>query len=191
MKALAATLRNVRTARPNRLARGLTLIECCVVASVAAVLAGTAVPSFDSFQKRRTLEGVAAEALTDLHYARSEAVSRNRTVRVSYLSAPDGASCMIIHTGKAADCQCGNQGTAVCSASTTVLKAKAFAAGSPVTLTSNVDHMIIEPVRAMFTLGGKVQAKLADGSEVRHVVAPHGRIKTCSPEGKMKGFPVC
>jgi type IV fimbrial biogenesis protein FimT len=188
MQVLAA---NTRRAIGSRVARGLTLIETMICLSVVGILAGTAVPSFDQYQKRRALDGAAAEVLTDLHFARSEAISRNQRVRVSYLGAADGGRCVIVHTGKAADCACGAQGAAQCAAGVSVLKATSFVAGAPVAVTSNVEHMVIDPVRGTFSLAGQVRTALADGTEVRHVVTPHGRIRSCSPNGKVKGYATC
>lgn len=175
----------------RRAQRGLTLIEVCVAGCIAAVLVGSGVPSFKESLNRRHLDGAAAEALTDLHFARSEAVSRNQRVRVSYLGAADGAQCMIVHTGAAADCTCGAQGVAQCSAGVNVLKAKAYAAGDAVSIRANVAHMVIDPVRGTFTPAGQVRATLANGTEIRHVINPNGRVRTCSPDTKAKGYAAC
>jgi len=185
--------RNVLPAqfRTPRAQRGLTLIEVCVVGCVAAVLVGSGVPSFKDYQQRRHLDGAAAEALTDLHFARSEAVSRNQRVRVSYLGATDGARCMIVHTGAAADCTCGAEGVAQCTAGVNVIKAKAYGAGDVASVSSNVSHMVIDPVRGTFSPAGQVRAALANGTEIRHVVTPHGRIRSCSPDAKAKGYAAC
>lgn len=171
--------------------RGLTLIETCAVMAIAAILVGTAAPSFEKMKQRRTLEGTATQALTDLHYARSESIARNQRVRVGYLAAADGARCMVVYTGATGDCQCGAGGVPQCIAGAKLLRAQGFAPDSKVTLASNVGVMTIEPVRGMFALGGKVQVIGADGSELRHVVTPAGRIRTCSPQGKVPGYAAC
>lgn len=175
----------------RRTQRGLTLIEVCAAGAIAAILAGTAAPALDKVHTRRVLEGTAVEALTDLHYARSEAVSRNQRVRVSYLAAPDGARCMLVYTGATADCQCASGGVAQCQPGAKLLRAQGFKADAKVSIESNVTTMTIDPVRGMFTLGGKVQVVQADGTEIRHVVTPAGRIRSCSPAGKVSGYPTC
>jgi type IV fimbrial biogenesis protein FimT len=186
--------RNVLPAQTRanaRSQRGLTLIESCVVACIAAVLVGSGVPSFKDSLQRRTLDGVALEALTDLHFARSESVSRNQRLRISYLGATDGARCMIVHTGAAADCTCGPQGVAQCTADVNVIKAKSYGVGDAASVSANVSHMVIDPVRGTFSPAGQIRATLADGTEIRHVVTPHGRIRSCSPEAKVKGYAAC
>jgi type IV fimbrial biogenesis protein FimT len=171
--------------------RGLTLIEMMSVVAVVGVLAGTAVPAFDEYRSRRVLEGTAAVALTDLHFARSEAVSRNQRVRVSYLSSTDGGRCMVIHTGTATDCQCDPGGAPQCQAGVNVLRAHGFGAGAPVRVSANVGSMTIDPVRGMFTLGGRVRVSLPNGNEIQHVVTPAGRIRSCAVGGKLAGYVAC
>jgi type IV fimbrial biogenesis protein FimT len=175
----------------RRAQRGLTLIEMCAVGAIVAILAGSAAPAFDRLHTRRTLEGTAVETLTDLHYARSEAVARNQRVRVSYLAAADGARCMLVYTGTTGDCQCAAGGVAQCVPGAQLLKSHGFKADSKVSIQSNVSTMTIDPVRGMFTLGGKIQIVQADGTEIRHVVTPAGRIRTCAVDGKVSGYPAC
>lgn len=177
--------------RSQSLSRGLTLIEACATLAIASILAGTAVPAFDKFQQRRVLEGTAAEALVDMHYARSEAVTRNQRVRISYLGAPDGARCMITYIGAAANCSCEGGGVPQCVAGVPVLKTHSYPASAKVAVTSNVGSMVVDPVRGTFSPAGKLQVVHNDGTEVHHVVNPAGRIRTCSPDGKVKGHPVC
>jgi Tfp pilus assembly protein FimT len=172
-------------------ARGLTQIEACATFAVASILAGTAVPAFDKFQQRRVLEGMAAEALIDMHYACSEAVARNQRARISYLGASDGARCMITYIGSAANCSCEGGGIPQCEAGVPVLKTHSYPASTKVTITSNIGSMVVDTVRGTFSPAGKLQVVLNDGTEVHHVVNPAGRIRTCSPDGKAKGYPPC
>jgi type IV fimbrial biogenesis protein FimT len=174
----------------RRSARGLTLIEMLSVVAIIGVLAGSAMPAFDKFKSRRVLEGTAAEAMTDLHYARSEAVSRNRSVRVSLLEAVGIGQCLVIHTGSAGDCTCSSSG-AQCQPGVEVVKSSWFAAGAPARVSSNVASMVVDPVRATFSPAGRLRITLSDGTEVQHIVTPAGRIRSCSPSGGMKGYPAC
>ena len=59
---------------------GFTMVELMMVVIVAGVLLAVAVPSFRDMLERRRLEGQANELVTDLAYAKSEAVARNRNV---------------------------------------------------------------------------------------------------------------
>ena len=62
--------------------RGFTLLELLTVVAVTAVLAALAAPSFVDQLARRRLEGVAVDLSTDLHFARSQAVSDRNTVQM-------------------------------------------------------------------------------------------------------------
>jgi type IV fimbrial biogenesis protein FimT len=180
---------NVRI--PRSLHRGLTLVELCTVMAIGSILVGTAAPSFDGYRNRRSLDGTAAETLTDIHYARSEAVARNTGVRVSFLNAPDGARCIAVHTGNTADCSCGVGGVAQCSADAVLLKAQSLPVGHPVAVSANVGSMRVDPLRGNVAPSGTIRLGLASGAEVQHVVSTLGRVRSCSPQGKVVGYKPC
>ena len=87
---------------PRRSRRaGFTTIELMIVLTIAAVLIAFAAPSFADFLSKRRVDGVMAELVTDLHYARSEAVSRNAPVRITF-----GPRCYVIHLASASSAEC-------------------------------------------------------------------------------------
>ncbi|WP_372015317.1 GspH/FimT family pseudopilin [Pseudoxanthomonas sp. 10H] len=71
--------------------RGFTLVELMVTVAVLAILVGLATPSFTSVINSNRLTSQANEFMADLQLARSEAVRRNRTVRLC--RSADGATC--------------------------------------------------------------------------------------------------
>lgn len=170
---------------------GLTLIEACITLAIAGILAGSALPAFDKFQKRRFLEGMAAETLNDIGFARSEAVSRNQRLRLSFLGAPDGAQCMIVHTGTATSCTCEAGGVPQCEAGVQIIKTQSYSTRARATVTSNVGSMVIDPVRGTVTPAGQVRVVQPDGTEIRHVVSMLGRVSTCSPDGRVRSLKPC
>lgn len=87
--------------------RGLTLIELMVVVAVVAVIAVIAAPSFRDLILMQRLRGVNAQVVTDLQFARSEAVSRRTLVRVS-LRSNASESCYTLYTSpsNASQCEC-------------------------------------------------------------------------------------
>ena len=170
--------------------RGLSLIECCATLAIASILVGTAAPSFDGLLKSRRLDGAAAELAVDLHYVRSEAVSRNEGVRVGFQNTV-GGSCTVIHTGAAADCPCDSSGVAQCVNGATALKTVFHPASSGVTVQANVASMRFDQTNGTVTPAATVRVTTADGRAVHHVVNIMGRVRSCSPGGLAKGYRAC
>ena len=90
--------------------RGFTLIELMVVIAVVAVIAALAAPMFTSLIEMQRLRGTTAQLVTDLQFARNEAVSRNTLVRLSF-RFNDTLTCYSIYTSVTlndrCDCQLG------------------------------------------------------------------------------------
>ncbi len=64
----------------NRRVDGFTMVEVMVTIAVVAILAGIAAPSMIAFVRDSRLRGVSGQLFTDLQFARSEAIRRNRPV---------------------------------------------------------------------------------------------------------------
>ncbi len=128
-------------------ARGFTIIELMTVLLIAGVLLVIAAPAFTDMLERRRVEGQANEFVTDLSYAKSEAVQRNRNIEVL---AGGGGTCytiaaMTTGTSPAGGCDCtAAPGSRCTSADTAELKTVTLTGG--VTLT-NGSRFVFEPVR--------------------------------------------
>jgi type IV fimbrial biogenesis protein FimT len=165
-------------ATPKNLQRGVSLIEACITVTIAGILAGTALPSFKDTLDTRSVEGVSSEVRTDLMYARSEAVSRNDGVRVSFY---EGAywRCYVVHTGSRADCSCDGRGAAVCTGDAVALKTVNAARG--VQVVANVPSLRFDPVNGTSSPTGTVCSVPTSGRAVHNVVSLTGRVRTCQP----------
>ncbi len=171
--------------------QGRSLLEIMVALSILAVTVGAAVPALLDLQARFRLEGQAVELVTDLHYVRSEALSRNQTMRISF-HADAAGSCYVLHTGDMGDCSCASNGTALCSdLDNSIVKTVGLAASSGIRLQANVASMLFDPGRGTTTPAGSINLIGSDGKTIRQIVNITGRTRTCSPGGSMSGYRVC
>ena len=170
--------------------RGLTLIETTIAIAIAAIIVSVAVPSFRSMQERRTLEGRANELATDIHFVRSEAVTRNLSVRMSFRTSAAG-SCYVIHTGAAADCRCSADGATQCVNNAREIKTVVLPAINRITLRSNVSSMLFDPTHGTTSPAGTLRLVDSQGKAIHHVVNIMGRVRSCSPQRAIPGFVAC
>ena len=169
---------------------GFTLIECSITLALAALLAGAAVPSFKSALERRQLDAASAQLTTSIHHTRSLAVARNTSVRMTFGSAA-GASCYVIHTGSAADCRCSGDGAAVCRNGAEALQSVGFDRTLPVQLRSNSPSIVFDADKGTVTPTATLRLQARNGSAIHQIVNVMGRMRTCSPDGKVSGHRPC
>lgn len=175
------------TTTPAR-GRGITLLETCIVLAVAAVVAATAGPSLAGFIETRRLDGAATQLAADIQFVRSEALARNRPLRLTVQAA---AACWIVHTGAAAQCVCGADGPAVCTGGAAQIKTVRLAAEEQVRLSGNVASIVFDPLHGTITPTGTLRLTAASGRAVHHVVNVMGRVRSCSPAATVPGYRAC
>lgn len=76
---------------------GVTLIELLVVVAVIAGILVLAAPAFKDMILMQRLRGISSELVTDMQFARSEAVARRDFVRVQFDANTD-ATCYSVYT---------------------------------------------------------------------------------------------
>jgi prepilin-type N-terminal cleavage/methylation domain-containing protein len=96
--------------KPTVRLRGFTLVELLVVVAVVAVILTLAAPSFRSMIEMQRLRSITSQLVTDLQFARNEAVQRNTLLRVSF-EKNDDMTCYTLYTspalGNRCDCRYG------------------------------------------------------------------------------------
>lgn len=169
---------------------GLSLVEALVTTAVTSLALGATLPSFGEALARRELEGQAAQLATDLRLARSLAVAQGQPVRLRVQQQADGA-CYVLHSGGQGACSCTPQGAARCDAPGEVLRSAGFPRSGRVQLAANVGQMLFHGLHGTTSPGGTVRLSLADGTAVHQVVGIVGRVRSCSPGGRVPGLPAC
>jgi type IV fimbrial biogenesis protein FimT len=169
--------------------RGLTLIEAATVTGIVAVLVGITLPSFHELAQRRQVEGVAAQLETDLHLARSEAVARNQSVRVTMVNGEQG-SCYVLHTGPAGGCICDGAGNVACAPAATPMRSVHLGAEAGVRLQSNVGALLFDATKGTVSPTGTLRVQGGAG-HLHLVVNIMGRARACTPDGRIAGYRAC
>ena len=174
----------------NRPQHGLTLLEVTIVVAITAIVVAAAAPSLGALIEARRLESAATRLAADIQLARSEAIARNRPLRLSLFSGT-GATCWIIHSGVAADCRCSAATGAVCGGGARAIKAEALASSDRVSVAGNVASIVFDPLHGTSTPSGTLRLVGARGSAVHHIVNVVGRVRSCSPDGTVPGYSRC
>lgn len=170
---------------------GGSLVEALVVVVIVSTLMAMAVPATTRLVETKRLEGLAVGLAMDIQFARGDAVARNRPLRLR-VQSDAGGSCYVLHTGSAGDCICSSSGSSACSTSAqSVVKTVQLTTTEGVQLQSNVPSMLFDPHRGMVSPTGSLTLSSQDGKRLRQIVNLLGRIRTCSPDGSVAGYPTC
>lgn len=168
--------------------RGLTLVEACAAITIACILLAGVLPGLQQLRQRQHLHGLAAQLETDLHLARSEAVARNRVVRLAFAGSGPQA-CWAIHTGGPGACSCRS---GQCGAGGELLAARTIAVGAGLSVSSNSASLAFSPHHGTVTPTATMRVRHSGGDEIRLVVNLTGRVRSCAPKGGQAAFqPAC
>jgi type IV fimbrial biogenesis protein FimT len=168
--------------------RGASLVEASIVLAVSTLLASTTLPGWNEARERRQLDAASTQLATDLLHARSLAVAQARPVRLSFT---EGQACYVVHTGAAGACSCDTEGGTHCRDGAQALRSATLPGEGRVALEANVRSMLFDSERGTVTPTATIQLQRADGATLRHVVNIMGRMRRCSPEGRVAGHPAC
>ena len=140
------------------------MVEVMVTIAVAAILAGIAAPSMIGFVRDSRLRGISGQLFTDLQFARSEAIRRNRPVLlcpVAGCAVPTGnwagGWLVCVDTDDNVACDASS------SASPNPLRARA-ALDSSVTLTGATTGLSFRPDGSQGAVGGAAKTLTLSGT---------------------------
>jgi type IV fimbrial biogenesis protein FimT len=172
-------------------ARGFTLIESSAALAIAATLATVALPSFGPMVARRKVEGTTAQLASDLQFLRSEAVARNRPLRIRFEPQPDGGSCYALQVERSNDCGCADAARGLCATAAAPIKAVLLPASGRLRVEANVQAIVYDPAYGTSTPAATLRIEGDGGTALHHVVNMMGRVRTCSPNGDFAGYRAC
>lgn len=170
--------------------RGLSVIESLVSAAIVTTAVAAAASSLVSWRAQLGVQHAAAEFETDVHHARSLALARNQTVRLSIGEAGDGA-CWIVHTGPREACSCLPGGQGECRGTAEALRVAHWAAGQPVRIGANARSIAFDPLHGTASPAGTVRFSAPGAHTVHQVVSIMGRVRSCVPAGGLAGYRAC
>jgi prepilin-type N-terminal cleavage/methylation domain-containing protein len=169
---------------------GFTLIEMMVTVAVAAILLTVAIPSFTQMIDKKRLESAAENLYADLQFAQSEAIKRNKTIRVSFY-ANGSTWCYGLKENADCDCQETNSTESDFCEIDSVPKTVSSVEFKDISIASTASSFSFSSLRGTVNTGS-TEFQSANNKKLQVVVSPFGRVRLCSPsEGNVTGYPVC
>ncbi len=181
--------------KPDAGVRGFTLIELLVVVTLAVIVLTLAGPSVRELLATQRVRSINAELITDLQYARSEAVRRNRPLLVQFSNNAD-LTCYVMYTEAAIGrCDCLRGAGRACTGGYEEVKTVQVSRKLDVSLAASSGAATIvsfEPL-AGDSRPGDFRVDVGSGirGTLRTSVNATGRPATCSPDGSIKQVPKC
>lgn len=176
---------------------GFTIIEMMIVILIIGVLLTIGIPSFQGYMERNRLKSAAEGLVTDLHFARSEAILRGPSGAVNVVFLTDGSTrwCYGMTTEAACDCRIAD----ATNANACVLEIAGSDTLKRVVSTEYQGDVSMASVsfagstagftaRRGLTNAGVVQFT-ADGNTINVGMTALGVIRVCSPSSI--GYPAC
>lgn len=189
---------------PSHPSPGLTMIELMVVVALVGVLLVLVAPSLRGLISAQRVQSINAELVTDLQFARGEALRRNRDVFVRFYS--DGACYTLYVTEVGGSCDCRRTpGVNVCTGGPEEIKTVKLPVGSVSLAASNVTGQqtlrfekghgsilpngLFDPAASAPRFGVVITGD--PRGQLRTDINMAGRPTVCSPDGSISRVPVC
>lgn len=189
----------------RRMARGLSLVELMVAVAILGVLVAAAVPSLSDLLERRRVVAVAQELAGILNYARSETNVNGDMVNVHLEKDPDGRlSCAMvnIHNGTQHLCKCYRAPGNMCGGwPVQILRVFQIENSNGVSFEASATNwgLLNKPIlnfeRGKYfpeVSGVKIDVTgKRTGAQLRVEINEVNRVRVCSPDSSVSGYPSC
>jgi type IV fimbrial biogenesis protein FimT len=191
----------------TRSRRGLTLVELLIVIAVLAILGTLVGPSIRDLVLMQRLRSINSQLVTDLQFARSEAVARGLFARVGFHLVGGDQTCYVIYTIAAGTlrCDCSQGAGSACNGiiGATELRTVSVLRSSGVTLADPNPADPIDPAGAWLAFdpvtGGlmtspsdavpgplplfSIETRIDAPRRLRISINATGRPSVCAPSG--------
>lgn len=185
--------------------RGVTLVEMLIGVAVVGVILAVAAPSLSEMMERRRVIAVAGELAGFMTFARAEANTVADSLNLHMEPDPTGqVSCMSLSTLTLFDtCKCSQWATRSCPTGSTSVLLREFhipRGNRQVYFDASAtqwaaDQYVVTFARNKFFSDikgvGVTITGPRSGIKLRVEYNDVGRVRTCSPDGSMSGYPVC
>lgn len=180
----------MRTTGTPSVQRGLTLIELLTVLTLTAILLAAAAPSLQHMLQLRRLDGAVQTYLSQLHWARQQAVALNQPVYLSFAQTNAG-SCYLFYVGERDRCQCAAP-SPQCTGSARALLASHLEHAHGVSVVAGAKNAItMDSLRGTITPTFTAVFTNRNGDAVNASTSVMGRTRTCSTTPGALGLPAC
>ena len=176
-----------RRRQSSELKRGLSLVELLCTLAITAVLLGSALPMFQELRSSQALRATAALLETDLHYARSLAVTSRQSTRLSVQAVDSGGTCYRLHTGPAHACRCNGSGEAQCEEGAELLRLAEQDGPNGITLAPVGRSILFDGDKGTVTPTATLTVADREGRAIRQIINIMGRVRSCVPAGALGG----
>ena len=191
-----------RSARPSR--RGFTAIEALITVVIVGTVLAIGVPSMLDWIIIQRVKASAAEVVTDVRFARGEAIKRNVRVGMSFETVAGTQTCYAIHTqypNEPNPCRCSKGAGKSCDVSVdefhdTLVELKTVSlpvsASVGMTASRNIRFAASTGIPEPNALVFRVDFDGQGARQLRVVANTVGRAMVCAPSGsKIAGYPAC
>lgn len=169
--------------------RGLTLIELLITLTLVGALLIGATPSLRHMVQYRRLDGVVQTYLSQLHWARQQAVVLNQPVHLVFGQTATH-SCYLFYVGERDRCTCGPADRCTEGAQALLAAELPVILGVQVTTTSH-SAITVDALRGTVTPTFTAVFSASNGQSVRASTSVMGRTRTCSPAPGGPAQPAC